>query len=287
MKRQSQIGHSTKQKLVMRDANSNPLWTDSATAKHIVHPAECRAQQQMKLSHCCSTVQVNKDTFYCVDSPSWSADQLEEKEEAPWMPQCNENKTTEAEKQRQRKLARDVPRYCSVWVIKVIEQDSVHFIVCPCNYFKRFGILCPHVGSVLGTYGLEHFSPRYLRKYVALYKREGHDEITEQLKSMVEADVPGPVLTAADMERIQVRFGTTYPSFRGEAPADTLDFYEAILHAKRPVLSGKRPTMPSEAIEDDNNDLPFDNNAHDLGMLSVEESFTQEVHEEQAKAYVE
>ena len=51
MSRQSNVSVKQKQKAAMQDANRQPLWTDSETAKDVVEPAERLAQEQMLLSH--------------------------------------------------------------------------------------------------------------------------------------------------------------------------------------------------------------------------------------------
>ena len=274
MSRQSNVGHHKNQKKVMRDAESDPLWTDSETAKHVMGRAEEEAQTQMRLSHLYSIARVDQDTFYCLKCTT----SCDSGQKAPWMPESD--KETQQDKQRHHQLSREVPRYRNVRTLKIIRlANGIICIVCDCKYFKKFGIVCRHVCKLLGTVRLEYFLPRDLRSYAALCLRQSCDEITEQLHCMVETNLPGPVLTPADMQHLDDMFGTTFPSFMGDGPAD-LAFYERILHAPKPVLVDSKDNEQIPDGGDDDEMFPsIEEDSGGFELLTQEENFTFEVQE--------
>jgi SWIM zinc finger len=171
--------------------------TDSETAQDVVGPAEHLAQEQMCLSHNYSVVRVDEDTFLCRFCTLHQGPvQL-----TPWMPESTDE--SDWEKRRRRELGWKIPRYLHTRTLKIKKHhNGTLYMSCDCKYFNQFGILCRHSCAVLGKVRLEHFHPRNLQQYLAHYKRPNYGEVTKLLQSMVEANLPGPVLAKADLEHI-------------------------------------------------------------------------------------
>jgi hypothetical protein len=165
-----------------------------------------------------------------------------------------------------------IPRYLRTRTLKIKKHHNGSlYIYCDCKCFNQFGILCHHSCAVLGNIRLEHFHLRNLQQYVAHYKRPNYDEVTKLLKSMVEANVPGPVLAKADLGHIETAFGMRYPSFHGHKSTRNLEFYMKIKNAWKPVLAHETEAEPAKMTGDDGDIVSFIHDYQCTGMFSQEE----------------
>lgn len=100
---------------------------------------------------------------------------------------------------------------------------------------------------------------------------------------MVQTKLPGPVLTEADLQRIQGIFCPSYPAFHGHESTHYLQFYMEIKDSQTPMLACQAGAELTKMCEDHGGGIASFTGDQHTGMLSQEERLTQDVQQSAAK----
>ena len=129
----------------------------------------------------------------------------------------------------------------------------------------------------------EHCAVHWLKQYIAYYKWEAYDIITEHLEAMMRCELPGPSLTTDNWALLEQKFGNECSSIVGNV---TINFFSSVLEKQTPVnaMDCQHDTLCQEPI------LTATNNSYDNmndymecdmgmvgGLLSQEQCLTEEV----------
>jgi hypothetical protein len=106
--------HKIKNALATAAFHSTPLWTNNATAKDLVHTAECKIQREIKQARSYASLRMNDSLWYVVRLVDWKA----------------------------MGVAPKFDRLCTVTM------DSNFYLHCSCRWYEVWGWFCCHIQHV-------------------------------------------------------------------------------------------------------------------------------------------
>ena len=220
MTQQSNVKLAEKQKNAIHAATSTALWSKTKTAPHVTALAEGLMQHQRMESRNYVAGRVSPQTFY-----------IRRKE---GMGEYKPQEETELDGP----LKFPHTRYLRVRVIQLCRApDGRTFLACNCCFFHIFGLPCRHIIFILDEAVPEHCAVHWLKAYIAYFKREGYDTVTETLQQMLRAELPGPFLTDDNWSLLENKFpGGQYPIIVGDSNV-SMEFFDEILKQTAPVVA--------------------------------------------------
>jgi hypothetical protein len=123
-----------------------------------------------------------------------------------------------------------IPKFARVRVVKIVKFNDIHYLVCSCGYFDRFGLGCRHVYKIRDLPPKqEDASVRYRIDYLRYFNKPGFEELTTCFDACLKKEPPGiPLCRPCTFVAVGV----------GDAPDDLLKGSQATMQGDPKIRPG-------------------------------------------------
>lgn len=165
MTQQLTVQLARKQREAIHGINSTALWSRTKTAPVVTALAEGLMQHQLTQSTCYVAARVNACTFFL----------RRKKQSGVYMPFDMEVELEGASAASRMPIT----RFVHVRVIRILRApDGRWYLECSCCFFRMFGLPCRHIIFLVESIVPEHCAVRWLKQYIAYFKREGYEKVS-------------------------------------------------------------------------------------------------------------